>query len=133
MKPLVLILLSALLVANACEKEETLKETIGLTIVNKTDKDYLNARLFVLAADAETHSDSLLIEIPADDSVRINWNPKLSSSSGSFYFVLDNKYGLDYFELDNKHGLALWYYDGYSIADDGPFKLIIEENEIIYK
>ncbi len=120
MKPLVLILLSALLVANACEKEETLKETIDLTIVNKTNNDYLNARLFVLAGNMETHSDSLLIEIPGNDSVNISWKPKLSTSTGEFYF-----------ELNNNRKLDLWYYAGYSILDDGPFKLIIEENEII--
>lgn len=132
MKQFILILLGALLVSYACDKD-SLKETIDLTIVNKTNSDYLNASLFVLAANAETHSDSLLIEIQANDSVNVTWKPKLSSSSGSFYFVLDKNHGLDYFELDNKHGLALWYYDGYSISDDGPFKLIIEENEIIYE
>jgi len=130
MKQLAFILLSTLFISNACEKD-TLKETIDLTIVNKTNKDYLNASLFVLMANAKTHSDSLLIEIPGNDSVSISWEPKVSTSSGNFYFVLDNNRGLDYFELDNKHGLALWYYDGYSISEDGPFKLIIEENEII--
>lgn len=122
MKPLVLMLLSALLVVNACKKEERLKETIDLTIVNKTNNDYLNARLFVLAGNMETHSDSLLIEIPGNDSVNISWKPKLSTSTGEIYF-----------ELDNNRRLDLWYYDGYSIADDGPFKLIFEENEIIYE
>ena len=122
MKPLVLILLSALLVSNACEKEETLKETIDLTIVNETDTDYLKARLFAVNADYQTHSDSLLIEIPGNDSVNVSWKPKLSTSTGEFYF-----------ELNNNRGLGLWYYAGNSIADDGPFKLIIEENEIIYE
>jgi hypothetical protein len=122
MKQFVLILLSALLVSYACDKEESLKETIDLTIVNKTNNDYLNARLFAVNADYETHSDSLLIEIPGNDSVSVSWKPKLSTSTGEFYF-----------ELNNNRGLGLWYYAGNSIADDGPFKLTIEENEIIYK
>ena len=89
--------------------------------MNQTNSEYLNAKLFVLMA-SEKYSDSLLIEIPREDSASINWNPKLSSSTGSFYFKLNDSLGLD-----------LWYYAGYSIADDGPFKLIIKESEIIYE
>lgn len=122
MKQLVLLILCALLV-NACEKEnkKSLKETIDLTIINQTDSDYLNAYLYVLSA-SETYSDSLLIEIPSNDSVNVSWNPKLTTSTGAFYF-----------DLDNNRGIDLWYYAGYSIFNNGPFKLTINENEIIYE
>jgi hypothetical protein len=123
MKHIIILFLFTLFVANACEKdkEKSLKETIELTIVNQTNNEYLDSKLIALTA-SETHSDSIKIEIPSNDSVSISWNPKLSTSTGTFYFKLDNNRGLD-----------LWYYAGYSISDDGPFKLTINESEIIYE